>query len=165
MNALDVPFEELQFRLEGEGRGYLVEVRHLCSRSLHAGLLEHSFMEPAQFSDWLEEMREEELETISAFTTDVSRLWGRSDWTLLSPIPRWDDPAFQAPHRIFGRLCAAVLQSSDPFPVPYPGENGEEAADYAEACVIYLARRSQGLLPDSVRELIRWEDMARPRLV
>jgi hypothetical protein len=164
MNALDVPFEELKFRLEGEGRSYLVEVRHLCSRSLNAGLLEHCFMDPEEFSDWLEEFREKEQETLSAFTTILSRLWGRSDWTLLSPIPRWDDPAFQAPERMFGRLCAAVLQSSDPFPVPYRDEDGEQPSDYAEACVVYLAGWSQGLLPESVRALIRWEDVARPRV-
>ena len=38
-------------------------------------------------------------------------------------------------------------------------------ADHSEACVVYVAGRSEGLLPESVRVLIRWEEIAKPRLV
>ena len=165
MNPLDTPFEELSFRLQDGGKSYLVEVQDLCTRPLNPGLLEHCYMEPEEWRDELEDIRKTELQTISAFTKAVSAMWGRSDWTLLSPTPSCDDPAFQAPERINGRLCAAVLQSRDDFPVPYRGNAGPEPADYSEACVIYVAGMSDGLLPESVRALIRWERVAKPRLV
>ena len=122
-------------------------------------------MEPQEWRDELEDIRKKELQTISAFTTAVSAMWGRPDWTLLSPTPSCDEPAFQAPERICGRLCAVVLQSRDAFPVPYRGNGGPEPADYSEACVIYVGGMSEGLLPESARALIRWERVAKPRLV
>jgi hypothetical protein len=165
MNPLDVPFHHLKFCLNGARGNYQVRVRHLCWRSLHRGVLEFWDVSPVDFPETLVEMRDEELSTISKFTSQVRGLWGRSDWTLLTPIPAWDELAFQTTDRIYGRLCAAVLQSYDPFPVPYEGEKGPEPADYAEACVIYLAACSEGLLPQSARALIRWEEMARPCLM
>jgi hypothetical protein len=51
--------------------------------------------------------------------------------------------------------------ASDPFPMPHRCENGEAPADYSEVCVIYTAGYSEGLLPESVRRLVRWEAMAK----
>ena len=111
MNPLDTPFEQLSFRLEDGERSYVVEVQDLCTRPLNPGVLEHCYMEPEEWRDELEDIRKKELQAISAFTKAVSAMWGRSNWALLSPTPSCDDPAFQAPERIYGRLCAAVLQS------------------------------------------------------
>ena len=165
MSPLDTPFDKLTFRVDDNGKSYLVGVQDLCSQPLNEGLLEHSYMEPEEWSHELADMRQEELERISSFEVMVSMMWGRPSWTLLTPTPSADAREFQDPDRIFGRLCAAVLKSFDPFPVPYRGERGEEPADYSEACVLYFARRSEGLLPESVRKLIRWEGIAKPHLV
>lgn len=165
MNPLDVPPQGLEFQLEDNGRSYRVEVVHLCSVPLLEGLLESSWQDPEDCLEFLEDDRRIELDRIARFETAVSMLCGRSEWTMLTPTPAATDREFQSNERVFGRLCAAVLQSFAPFPVPYWGERGPEEADYSESCVIYVARLSEGLLPESVRRLVRWEEMAKPCLV
>lgn len=166
MNPLDVSFEQLSFRLPCNGRTYTVTVGHICSQPLDEGLLEHSYMDPEEWADWLQDMREEELGRIEELRQHLTAMWGREEWTVLTPPPHHADAAFQSPERLFGRLCAAIFRSWDDFfPTPYRDEMGESSADFSEACVIYAVGRSEGLLPERIRREISWEDVARPGIV
>ena len=116
--------------------------------------------------DELKELRDDEIGRIEMLKGRLEALWGRRQWTVLTAPPHHADEAFQSPERLFGRLCAAVLQSTDDFfPRPYLGAGGESPADYSEACVIYAVGQSEGLFPERLRNQIAWEDVARARIV
>ena len=166
MNPLDVPFEELAFRLPCNGRVYTVAIERFVTLPLHDGLLEQAYMDPEEWADELKELRDDEIGRIETLKGRLEALWGRRQWTVLTPPPHHADAAFQSPERLFGRLCAAVLQSTDDFfPRPYRGAGGDSPADYSEACVIYAVGQSEGLFPERLRNQIAWEDVARARIV
>jgi hypothetical protein len=149
------PSDRRSLRLPSGGRSYEVRIEAMCWQPLNRGLLTYSFDAP----DFL---REYTADCLDAFKAGLVALWPWIDtWTLLSPLPDYLDPQFQRQSVVEGRLCAAILTSTDDFFPGIPGTS-DDPMDYSQASVLWILEEGEDTLPARIFSQIDWERVARP---
>lgn len=152
VDLLETGIDELRVGVKSGGLPYSLHLEYLWWQSLNAGLLEYSFDD----ADLLREITEESVDAL--MTRLVSLLPNRDRWTLVAPLPTYEDAETRRNDVVQGRLCAGVLRSYDDY---FPGFDDPDGWSYhSEANLVWITRKGEGFLPARVRALIDWEKVA-----
>jgi hypothetical protein len=155
MDLLEGGIDELRAGVSSAGGlPYNLHLEYLWWQSLNVGLLEYSLDD----HETLREITEESIDALMSRL--VSPLPNRERWSLITPVPTYDDDESCRHDVVRGRLCAGVLRSYDDY---FPGLDEPDSWNYySEANLVWITRRGEGILPPRVRALIDWEEVATP---